>query len=155
MALPVRRSAAPSSSVTRWDPFSELEELQNRTQQLMEGLWSGAGGTNGGAWSPPVDIEETEDAWIVEAEIPGIDKKDIHVDVQGSELTVTGEIKERERKGILRRRTRRTGQFELRVMLPGEIDADGVEASLNHGVLEVRVPKPERARPHQVEVKAA
>jgi HSP20 family protein len=155
MALPVRRSAAPSTSVTRWDPFSELEELQNRTQQLIEGLWSGAGGTNGGAWSPPVDIEETEDAWIVEAEIPGIDKKDIHVDVQGSELTVTGEIKERERKGILRRRTRRTGQFELRVMLPGEIDADGVEASLNHGVLEVRVPKPERERPHQVEVKAA
>jgi HSP20 family protein len=102
-----------------------------------------------------MDIEETDDAWIVEAEIPGIDKKDIHVDVQGSELTVTGEIKERERKGILRRRTRRTGQFELRVMLPGEIDADGVEASLNHGVLEVRVPKPERTRPHQVEVKAA
>lgn len=147
--LPVRRSA-PSASIARWDPFSELEELQARTQQLMEGLWPG----DGAAWAPPVDVEETEDAWNVEAEVPGVDRKDVHVDVQGSELTISGEIKERERKGILRRRTRRTGRFELRVTLPGEVDADGVEASLHDGVLNVRIPKPERARPHSVEVKA-
>jgi HSP20 family protein len=146
-----RRFTSPPA---RWDPFRDLEELQARTAQLIGSALPAALTEDGGVWVPPVDIEETDDAWIVEAEIPGIDKKDIHVDVQGSELTVTGEIKERERKGILRRRTRRTGQFELRVMLPGEIDADGVDASLNHGVLEVRVPKPERARPHQVEVRA-
>lgn len=153
MALPVRRSAPASAAVARWDPFSELEELQARTQQLMEGLWSGAG--NGGAWAPPVDIEETDDAWNIEAELPGVNRKDVHVGVEGNELTITGEIKDRERKGILRRRARRTGRFEYRVTLPGEVDADGVEASLHDGVLSVRVPKTERVRPHRVEVKAA
>jgi HSP20 family protein len=152
MALPVRRSSSPPAGATRWDPFSELEELQSRTQQLMEGLWSGTTVGNGGLWSPPVDIEETDDAWIIEAEMPGVDRKDVNVDVQGSELAITGEIKERERKGILRRRTRRRGQFEYRVVLPGEVDADNIQASLHDGILEVRAPKTERARPHRVEV---
>jgi HSP20 family protein len=70
-----------------------------------------------------------------------------------NELTITGEIKERERKGILRRRTRRTGRFEYRVTLPGETDADNVDAKLEGGVLTVRVPKSGRARPRRVEVK--
>lgn len=151
MALPVRRSQPSGTNVSRWDPLSELEELQSRTQQLMEGMWSG----NGGAWSPPVDIEETDDAWQIEAELPGVDRKDVNVDVQANELTITGEIKERERKGILRRQTRRKGRFEYRVMLPGEIDEDNVDASLDDGVLHVRVPKSERTRPHRVEVKSS
>jgi HSP20 family protein len=154
MALPVRRSQGSGSSVARWDPFSELDELQSRTSQLIENLWTGAG-TNGGIWAPPVDVEETDDSWIVEAELPGVDKKDVDVDVHGNELTISGEIKERERKGILRRRTRRTGRFEYRVSLPGEIDRDNVQASLDGGVLTVRVPKPEQERPHRVEVQAA
>jgi HSP20 family protein len=155
VAVPARRSAQSGTSVARWDPFSELEELQSRTQQLMEGLWSGAGAGNGGLWTPPVDIEETDDAWIIEAEVPGVDRKDVNVDVNGSEVVITGDIKERERKGILRRRTRRTGRFEFRVSLPGEVEADGVDASLHDGVLSVRLPKPERARPHRVEVKSS
>jgi HSP20 family protein len=109
---------------------------------------------NGGIWSPPVDVEETEDAWVVEADLPGVKHDDVDVQVRDSELIVTGEIKERERKGILRRRTRRTGQFEYRVTLPGETDADNVEASLDGGVLTVRIPKAARARPRHVEVKS-
>jgi len=154
MALPVRRSAPPGTRFARRDPFSDLEQLQALTQQLMEGFVPGAGDGEGIAWSPPVDIEETEDAWVVEAELPGVDREDVHVDVEGNELTISGEIKERERTGILRRRTRRTGRFEYRVMLPGDVDADNVDASLHDGVLNVRIPKPERARPHRVEVKA-
>jgi len=66
---------------------------------------------------------------------------------------VHGEIKERERVGILRRRTRRTGQFDYRVRLPGDVDEEGIEASLEGGVLTVRVPKSERARRRRIEVK--
>jgi HSP20 family protein len=99
-----------------------------------------------------VDIEETEDTWIVEANLPGVDKKDVNIEVRESEVVVSGEIKERERKGILRRRTRPVGRFEYRVTLPGQTDPENVEAALDDGVLRIQIPKPEQARPHRVEV---
>jgi HSP20 family protein len=148
----VRRSAQPTTRGGRVDPFGELEELQSRTEQLMESFLRGAATGDGGAWAPLVDIEETEDSWVVEAEIPGAKRSDVHVDMQDNELVINGEIKERERKGILRRRTRKTGEFEFRVSLPGGVDPDKVDANLDDGVLTVRVPKPEPARSRQIEV---
>jgi HSP20 family protein len=122
--------------------------------QLMQGVWSGDG-LNGHIWSPLVDIEETDDAWIVEAELPGVKRQDVTVEVRDSELAISGERKERERKGILRRRTRRTGRFDYRVTLPGQADAESIQATLADGVLTVRVPKPEQARPRHIAVHAA
>jgi HSP20 family protein len=150
MAVLVRRTAPPARAQQAWDPSRELEELQSRMQQLVEGTLPGL--TEAAAWTPPVDIEETEDAWIVEAELPGVDRKDIDIEMNDGEIAITGEIKERERKGILRRRTRRVGRFEFRVTLPGDIDAEQVEANVDGGVLTVRIPKPERSRPHRVEI---
>jgi HSP20 family protein len=109
-------------------------------------------GLTGGVWAPPVDIEETDDAWIIEAEVPGAKRKDIDIEVNENELQISGEIVERERKGIVRRRTRRVGRFEYRVTLPTPIDPDGIEATLDEGVLTVRVPKPESMRPRRVEI---
>jgi HSP20 family protein len=152
MALPVRRPTSHATPVTRWDPFREFEELQAATGQLLEGLMTGPGAGNGGIFAPPVDIEETEDAWIVEADLPGVDKKDIEVDVRDGELTISGEIKQKERKGILRRRTRPVGHFEFRVSLPGGADPEQVDANVGNGVLTVRIPKPEQNRPRRIEV---
>jgi HSP20 family protein len=118
---------------------------------LMERVMSGE---ETGAWVPLVDIEETEDAWIVEAEVPGVKSEDVDVEVRDSEIAITGDIKERERAGILRRKTRRVGRFEFRVTLPGQTDAEKVEAGLDNGILTVRIPKPEMARPHHVAVRA-
>lgn len=151
MALPARR---PASTAERWDPFRELEELHSRIGQLIETSWPEAGNSARGMWSPLVDIEETDDAWLVEAELPGVKQEDINVEVSDSELVISGELKERERKGILRRRTRRTGQFDYRVTLPGEADAERIEASLDEGVLTVHIPKPERARRRRIEIKS-
>jgi HSP20 family protein len=151
MALAVRRTQQPSDQITRWDPFGEFEDLQARLAQLLDSVASGE--MNGGPWAPPVDIEETEDAWIIEAELPGVDRRDINVDMRDSELVISGEIKERERKGILRRRTRRVGQFEFRVTLPGDADAERVKADLRDGVLAIRIPKSEGSRPRQIQVK--
>jgi HSP20 family protein len=105
-------------------------------------------------WSPLVDIEETEDAWVLEAELPGVRREDVNVEVRDGELAITGELKERERKGVLRRQTRRTGRFDYRVTLPGDVEADKIEASLEHGVLTLRVPKAPQAQPRRIEVKA-
>ena len=150
MALPARRSPAPPE---RWDPFRELEDLHARIGRLMEsGLRDVA--DDAASWSPLVDIEETDDAWVVEAELPGVKQEDINVELSDSELAIWGELKERERRGILRRRTRRTGHFDYRVTLPGDAESDRIEASLNDGVLTVRIPKPERARRRRIEIKS-
>jgi HSP20 family protein len=140
----------PVRAPVRWDPLKELDDLHERMDQLLQG----AGIRPDGMWTPLVDIEETDDAWLVEAELPGVKTDDITVEVHGSELGISGEIKERERKGILRRRTRRTGRFDYRVTLPGDADSDKVDAELHDGVLTVSVPKSERAKPHRIEVKS-
>jgi HSP20 family protein len=149
--LPVRRERREALPA-RWDPIREMEDMRERMDSLFEQV---LGGTPlaGGVWSPPVDLEETDDAWVVEADLPGVKKGDVSIEVRDNELAIQGEVKERERSGVLRRRTRRTGQFDYRVTLPGEVDADNVEAQLNDGVLTVRVPKPERAKPRRIDVK--
>jgi HSP20 family protein len=145
MALPVRRT----SETQAWNSTRELDDLRERMSRLFE---SSFGGPAGGAWLPAVDIEETDDAFIVEAELPGVGRKDITVELQDNQLTIHGELKERERKGILRRQTRRTGQFDYRVLLPAEVDADNIEADLQEGVLRVEAHKVERAKPRRIEI---
>jgi HSP20 family protein len=136
----------------RYQPFRELEEIQQQTAQLLEQMM-GAPPEVVRPWIPDVDIEETDDAWILEAELPGARAEDVHVEADEGELTIRGAIVEREREGILRRRTRRVGEFEYTVTLPGLSGDVEPEARLHHGVLEVRVPKPEQSKPRQVQIR--
>ena len=105
-----------------------------------------------GAFTPLADVEETDDAYVAEIELPGIASDDLSVEVAGRRLTVTGERKEKERVGILRKRTRTVGRFHYEVLLPGEVDEENVQASLEAGVLTVRVPKPVSQRPRRIPV---
>ena len=155
MTLPVRRreSNQPTRAVQRYEPFRELQDIQEHLNELLRSAMPGVPIDEVvRPWVPPVDIEETEDEWILEAELPGVDKKDINVEVRESDVVISGDVKERERKGILRRRTRKTGEFEFRVTLLGPTDADAITADVKDGVLAVRIPKPEEARPRRVEV---
>jgi HSP20 family protein len=153
MSLPVRRRDTAPRPVQRWDPFRELEGLQDQLAQLMQRAQpDGDGGVI--PFVPLVDIEETEDAWIVEAELPGVRPEDVNVEVRGSELAISGEIKEREREGILRRRMRKTGEFDYHITLPGDADPEQIEAKLHDGILSVRIAKPEQERPRRIDVKA-
>jgi HSP20 family protein len=137
--------------VRRFEPFREFDQLQAQLGELLESALAGAPG-EGAPWIPAVDIEETDDAWIVEAELPGVDKKDVDIQMNDSELVVRGEIKERERAGILRRRTRRVGEFEFRVTLPGQTDAEQIDAKLDGGVLTIRIPKPQETQPRHIDI---
>ncbi|HEV7882076.1 MAG TPA: Hsp20/alpha crystallin family protein [Solirubrobacteraceae bacterium] len=149
MSIPIVHRGQQSHPTA--EPFRDLEEMQQRTLALLQRAF-GDGLGDGGAWVPAVDIEETEDAWIVEAELPGVKRHDVDIEVHENELQISGEIKERERTGILRRRTRRVGRFEYRVTLPTAIDQDSIAASLDDGVLTIRIPKPESARRHRIEI---
>ncbi|HMH41683.1 MAG TPA: Hsp20/alpha crystallin family protein [Gaiellaceae bacterium] len=134
--------------------MSELGQLNERMRRMLEQTFGGMLDEPAG-WVPAVDIEELEDAYVVEAEVPGVKREDVNIEVTGNELTISGEIKVREREGIIRRRTRRVGEFEFRVVLPNEVNPEGVDAKLNDGVLTVRIPKAERAQRRRIEVKSA
>src|ERR1700730_16530530 len=103
MALPVRRSTRVPA---RMDPMDELSQVQNRLSRLMD-VWSWPSFFEDGA--ALTNIEETDDAYIVDLDLPGVDKSDVDIEVAGRRLIVSGERKERERKGILRHRARTVG----------------------------------------------
>jgi HSP20 family protein len=147
-SLPARRRGG---DVQRWDPLRDLADMRQQMERLFDDALTRPLAEQ--TWAPPVDIEEQEDAWVVEADLPGVKRDDVTVELHEGELAIHGEVKEKERAGILRRRTRRTGQFDYRVSLPGELDADAVEADLNDGVLRVRLPKPAKSMPKRIQVK--
>jgi HSP20 family protein len=151
-----RRPGAPE----RWEPFQEFEQVTERMRRMLEETFGGFGRwpsllQETAGWSPPVDIEEQDDAYVVEAELPGVRRENIDIELVGNELAITGELKEKERTGVVRRRTRRTGHFDYRVTLPEQVDAEQIDASLDEGVLTVRVPKSERAQRRKVAIKGS
>jgi len=107
------------------------------------------------SWTPPFDLEETDDAFVVEVDVPGVRKEDVSVELADRVLHVHGEIKERERTGVLRRQSRRTGEFDYSVTLPGDVDPEHVEATLDNGVLTVRAPKVAVTRSRRIEITGA
>src|SRR5579862_344956 len=150
--LPERRSRLGSG---RWEPFSELDQMSERMRRLLEQTFGDFGTrSDSGAWSPPVDIEETEDAYVVEAELPGVKREDVQIEIVGSELAISGTTEEREHNGAVRRQMRRSGRFEYRFCLPEAAATEKVEASLKDGILTVRAPKSQRDARRKIEIKA-
>ena len=147
MSLPVRQDR----DLAGWDGLPGLGQLRGQLDSLLSG-WDELV-SRAGAFTPLADVEETDEAYVAEIELPGVKLEDLSVEVAGRRLTVTGERKERERVGILRRRTRTVGRFHYEVLLPGEVDEEAVEASLHEGVLTVRVPKPLSERPRRIPVR--
>jgi HSP20 family protein len=148
--LPATRSSSP---VGRWDPWREFDELHARFNQLLNGVFEPlAAGRGVSAWTPLADVSETDEAYVVEVDVPGVKRDDLTVEATGNELVIAGELKDKERVGLLRSRTRRVGWFEYRASLPAHVNADGITADLSDGVLNVRVPKSEAAKPRRVEI---
>ena len=154
MALPVRRSngSATADDVSRRQPLADLDRLNRQLGDYLES-WRRLPSLLEEAFTPLADVEETGDAYTVEIELAGVKKDDLDIEIAGRRLSVSGERKERERVGILRRRERTVGRFHYEVILPGEVEEDGVEAHLDEGVLTVRLPKPASERPRRIEVR--
>jgi HSP20 family protein len=148
---PERRRA--SGSAGQWPSFEQVPERMRRMlEQTIGSFGSPALLSEVVIWTPLVDIEEEDDAYVVEADLPGVRREDLVIELVGNELSISGEIRERERKGILRRHARHTGRFEYHVTLPSLLEVDKIDARLAEGVLTLRVPKAERARRQRIEV---
>lgn len=142
--------------ITPLSPIREFEDLYERLDQLMSATMGEMAFPRESTmpWVPFADLCETEDSYLVEVDLPGVSKDQIDVQLSDRELVITGEVKEEEREGRLHRRTRRTGQFEFRTLLPGELDTERVDAKLRDGVLMVTIPKAQAAKPRHIQVSA-
>jgi HSP20 family protein len=135
-----------------------METLHNRINRLFDGsffpTFSLDDGMSLGNWRPVVDIYENEDTVVVKAELPGVDKKDIKVDLKDGVLTLSGERShEKEVKEENYYRKERTfGSFHRSFSVPAEIDPDKIKAELKDGVLKVEIPKPEEKKPKKIAV---
>jgi HSP20 family protein len=152
MALPEQRHPGTPS---RWDPLREFEDVYDRMGRLFRDFFGDAGpiGRPLSRFNLPLDLEETDAAYIAELDLPGVKKDDVTVEIVGNEICVRGEVKEHERTGVLRRQSRRVGSIEHRFTVPDKVDAERVEAELSDGVLVIRAPKSEPVKPKRIDVK--
>jgi HSP20 family protein len=143
--------------LTRWDPFRELNALQNRMNRLFEEQQYGRGGEESltsGAFVPPVDIYEDEHTIQLKLEVPGIDEKDLDIKVENNTLTVSGErkLEKEEKEENFHRVERRYGSFSRSFTLPNTISTEDIQADYDNGVLKIRLAKRAEAKPKQIKV---
>ncbi len=148
-------------AIVRWmDPFRDVMGIQDRMNRLFEDfLTRGRGreeGIEAGAWAPAVDIYETDNDVVVKAELPGVKKDEIGVEVKAGVLTLRGERKfEKEVKEENYHRVERSyGSFLRAFTLPTSVEEDKVSAKLAEGVLEIHLPKKAEAKPKQIKIAA-
>jgi len=141
-----------------WDPLRDLSGIQEKMNQLFEDTFSRTRvrdeALGKGMWTPAVDIYETDDAVVVKAELPGLEKDQIGVEVKDGILTLHGERKfEKEvTEENYHRIERAYGSFHRSFSLPSSVEQDKIGAKFKDGVLEVTLPKREQAKPKQIKV---
>lgn len=143
------------SPLKKWESFRELMTLREDMDRFFNNFFGRSAAENyEGVWTPVLDIEEDKDNFIVRAELPGLRKEDIKISVRGSLLALTGERahKAEEKDKTFHRIERSYGKFVRHINLPNEIDESKVKAAYQDGILTVILPKPEAARPREVQV---
>jgi HSP20 family protein len=150
-------------TITRWDPFRELEDMNERLNRVFgrSALATAPAATTQGLfsfdWAPSVDIAETADAFEIKAELPDVKKEDVKVSVEDGELRISGERKrDKEEKGKKFHRIERSyGSFMRSFALPPNVDDTKLAAEYKDGVLNVRLPKTEQVKPKAIAVKVS
>jgi HSP20 family protein len=146
-------------ALVRWEPVREINSLQQEMNRLFSTFFDTPTSGNGSAantrrWIPAMDLVETEDHYVLTADLPGLSESDINLEFEGDVLTLSGERKaeQTERKEGFYRLERSTGAFSRSLTLPEGVEPDAVTATFDKGVLEVRIPKPEQRKPRKVAI---
>ena len=147
-------------SLVRYEPLDFLDRLQTQLNKLYDpGLLLGSDEESNivtSRWTPAVDIREEDDRFVIHADVPGVDPKDIDVTMENGVLTIKGERKtesEEEREGY-KRVERSRGAFYRRFSLPDTADSDKINAKSKNGVLEIVIPKHEVVQTRKIAVKS-
>jgi HSP20 family protein len=131
------------------------EPFSREVDRLFDTFF-GSDREHGRRWVPPVDLVEAEDHFVLKADLPGLSESDVSIEVQDGTLTISGErsSEHEARERGWYRIERSFGSFRRSLTLPDGVDPDGISASFDRGVLEVRIPKPEERKPRRVEISA-
>ena len=149
-----------NTQLTRWNPFREMDEIQNRMASLLN--WENTRANAGkeetltvSEWSPRVDIVEDENAYMIKAELPEMKREDVKVTVEEGVLTVSGErrLEKEEKNKKFHRIEREYGSFTRSFTLPPGTSGEKVSAEFKEGVLKIRLPKDAKAPSKAVEIK--
>jgi HSP20 family protein len=147
-------------ALLRWEPVRELSSLQTEMNRLFNTFFdapqTSREGNGGGArrWVPAMDLVETDEHFVLRADLPGLSEEDVSIELEDNVLTVSGERKtehEEKREGFYRVE-RSFGQFRRSLTLPDGVDPNGIGATFDKGVLQVRIPKPEERKPRRVAI---
>lgn len=142
------------NSLMRFDPFRELQTLHEAMDELFESRFPRKTTGWSRAWNLDLDLVEKDDEFVVQASIPGIDPEDMEIVYTNGMLTLKGEVKETKEteEGQYHMRERRFGEFRRSLSLPTAVDDDNIEASYHNGILTLRLPKAEEAKPRRIPV---
>jgi HSP20 family protein len=148
-------------ALIRWEPVRELNTIQNEMNRLFNTFFEapstpGNGPAQSRRWIPAMDLVESEDNFVLRADLPGLSESDVNIELEDNVLTISGERKaeHEERKEGYYRLERASGSFSRSLTLPEGIDPEKVQANFDRGVLEVRIPKPEQRKPRKVTISA-
>jgi HSP20 family protein len=145
-------------ALARWTPMGNLQSFQEEMNRMFHDFFRGGeGGDQGwasGAWTPPVDIYETEDALVLTAMLPGVSKDDVSIEVHNNTLLLRGERKPASAVSDERyyRRECVYGPFQRSFVLPATVDQNQVQATYHDGILELHLPKVEAAKPRRIAI---
>jgi len=144
-------------AIVRWDPFRDLNMLQDRMNRLFDDAgrpWRTDEPAATTSWSPSVDIFETEGEIVVKAELPGMDRKDIQLNLENNVLSLRGERKfQKETKDDNYHRIERSyGVFSRAFSIPATVDEERIRADYKDGVLKIVLPKKDQAKPKQIKI---
>ncbi len=145
-------------ALIRWEPARELNTIQSEMNRLFNTYFDappGNGGTSGQRrWLPPMDLVETEDSFVLRADLPGLSEEDVNIELEDNVLTISGQRKSEheERKEGFHRVERAYGSFSRSLTLPEGVNAEAIKANFDRGVLEVQIPKPEERKPRKVAI---
>jgi HSP20 family protein len=149
----------PEREISTWSPFRDLVNMQQEVGRLFNGLFADTDGNGNfvASWSPRADVSESSEAYIIKAELPGVNKNDVKITLRENVLTIKGEKKqEKEEKDKNFHRIERSyGSFQRSFSLPSGVNSDKIGAAYKDGVLTITLPKAEGAKPKEIEVKAA
>jgi len=141
-------------SLMKYEPWGLLEQMRREMDRAMDTRTAEGSSVATSDWVPAVDIKEEKDSFLIVADIPGVDPKDIEVHMENGMLTIKGEkeSEKKEEKEGYKRVERTFGSFYRRFSLPDTADPDKITAKSNNGVLEVRIAKHEKVQPRKISV---
>ena len=149
-------------AIVRWEPFRDLMSLQERMNRMFDESYRGRQSAGeewalGGSWAPAVDIYEQNGSIVLQAELPGLDPKDVDVRVENNVLTLRGQRKldETVNKDNYHRVERSYGSFTRSFTLPSIVDTEKIQANYKDGVLRLTLPTKEEAKPKQIAINVA